>query len=250
MRRLLVLLGACGRVGFDPVGTSADGDVIAGGHDEDGDGIPDVGDNCPMLANVDQQDTDGDGVGDACDPEPTVPRQRLVLFAPFTDPVPSVVQLSAWTQHADSLYTTSTDAQLSYAVEAPAVDVWFAADILSRGTAPYQVRASASMGSPWTYAEMYQSGSDYVAVTHFDGTNYQQFGLMPLASGLHTGSLVVHERLDGLAQEVTVDAAWPGEPYTASGPAPELAAVHEVLIRVLELEVELRYLAVIVTTST
>jgi hypothetical protein len=35
--------------------------------DGDGDRIPDVLDNCPAIANVDQADNDGDGRGDACD---------------------------------------------------------------------------------------------------------------------------------------------------------------------------------------
>jgi Domain of unknown function (DUF4114)/Thrombospondin type 3 repeat len=37
------------------------------GPDSDGDGVPDVCDNCPSVANLDQRDSDGDLVGDACD---------------------------------------------------------------------------------------------------------------------------------------------------------------------------------------
>ena len=35
--------------------------------DDDGDGVADVDDNCPVDANANQVDTDGDGAGDACD---------------------------------------------------------------------------------------------------------------------------------------------------------------------------------------
>src|SRR5262249_5732734 len=43
------------------------------GADSDGDGIPDVCDDCPSVANADQRDGDGDLVGDACDNCPAVP---------------------------------------------------------------------------------------------------------------------------------------------------------------------------------
>ncbi len=41
--------------------------------DQDNDGIPDASDNCPTVANENQQDSDGDGVGDACDNCPNEP---------------------------------------------------------------------------------------------------------------------------------------------------------------------------------
>src|SRR6185436_12779993 len=37
------------------------------GADTDRDGVPDTGDNCPLIANASQIDFDGDLQGDACD---------------------------------------------------------------------------------------------------------------------------------------------------------------------------------------
>jgi hypothetical protein len=34
--------------------------------DEDGDGVFNLDDNCPLVANPDQSDVDHDGTGDAC----------------------------------------------------------------------------------------------------------------------------------------------------------------------------------------
>ena len=47
----------------------ADGDGKADclDDDDDGDGIKDPNDNCPLVYNIDQKDTDDDGLGDACD---------------------------------------------------------------------------------------------------------------------------------------------------------------------------------------
>ncbi len=41
-------------------------------HDGDGDGIVDIHDNCPFVANPAQQDSDGDGIGDICDNCPAI----------------------------------------------------------------------------------------------------------------------------------------------------------------------------------
>ena len=41
--------------------------ALVTGNDLDGDGIPNLTDNCPCTENVDQADSDHDGIGDACD---------------------------------------------------------------------------------------------------------------------------------------------------------------------------------------
>jgi hypothetical protein len=68
-----------GLSGFDLDAMAALHSVETGGAaDGDGDGIPDVADSCPSLADPEQWDGDGDGTGDACDRCPLVadPEQR------------------------------------------------------------------------------------------------------------------------------------------------------------------------------
>ena len=43
----------------------------------DGDGINNNVDNCPLVANPNQNDFDKDGVGDVCDPTPIPPLTQL-----------------------------------------------------------------------------------------------------------------------------------------------------------------------------
>jgi len=53
---------------FDPRGQLLnDMDVVVDLVDSDGDGIPDVDDNCPKKSNKDQEDADEDRIGDRCD---------------------------------------------------------------------------------------------------------------------------------------------------------------------------------------
>jgi hypothetical protein len=52
---------------------SSDEFVIFNAGDTDADGVADVCDNCPTVANADQLDSDGDRIGDACDKCPNDP---------------------------------------------------------------------------------------------------------------------------------------------------------------------------------
>src|SRR5262245_33772965 len=96
---LLIAVAACGRIGFDPL------DPLGPlGHDEDGDRVADVDDACPYLPGS-QADGDGDGVGDDCDPNPTVPRDQIELFAtmmPGDQPF-MLFGDGTWTQLADAI---------------------------------------------------------------------------------------------------------------------------------------------------
>jgi hypothetical protein len=87
---IALALSGCGRVSFDASGDSgndagADAFVCTTsvGHDEDGDGIDDGCDLCPLDPSSANGDTDSDGIGDLCDPEPSNNRQRLLLFESF-----------------------------------------------------------------------------------------------------------------------------------------------------------------------
>jgi hypothetical protein len=90
MRVWVLALAGCGRIGFDLTapGDGSGTEVTSAAHDEDGDGIDDALDGCPHVADPAQLDGDGDRVNDICDPQPTVARERIAYFDPFTSQRP------------------------------------------------------------------------------------------------------------------------------------------------------------------
>lgn len=65
--------------GDSPVAGNITGEIstipdwyVGSATDADGDGMPNLSDNCPYVSNPDQFESDGDGVGDACDNCPSV----------------------------------------------------------------------------------------------------------------------------------------------------------------------------------
>jgi hypothetical protein len=94
--------------------------------DDDGDGVLDLADNCPLAPNAPQANYDGDrfgdacdpcppladdapidrdtdGVADACDPDPVLPGDHIVLFDAFRDGLAAWTPTGTWTVGADGV---------------------------------------------------------------------------------------------------------------------------------------------------
>lgn len=76
----------------NPDQADTDGDDIGDvcDNDDDDDGIPDTSDNCPNIANPDQADADGDGIGDVCDNEQStviIPDVGGMLHVPASEAI-------------------------------------------------------------------------------------------------------------------------------------------------------------------
>jgi len=116
-----------------PPGQDADGDGIknmsdncplvanADQHDEDGDPYGDACDPCPPIAHLVELDVDGDGVGDACDPHPVTPGDKIYVFESFKNGVPngnSWDPFGSWQSQADGITVAvnANHANLGYAM--------------------------------------------------------------------------------------------------------------------------------------
>lgn len=232
----LLVVAGCGRVGFDGVAAFTDGPVrdsprdavpcVPVGHDEDADAIDDACDVCPHLANIDQADSDGDRVGDVCDPEPMNPRQRIVLFEPFTD-------LSAWTIVSNE---TSNGEELVlaagggagravYRAYAPMDDIFeIGASTTASGAGQAILQlAFGSAGAAEYYCEHFDTGAnDFLQFTWtFNGSTFMHAGSVQATQRLAPGNGEL--RVRRTASTVRCDSTWSGETLTATGATPTIA---------------------------
>jgi len=256
MRDHLVVIGmlaGCGRIGFDP--------LVPIGHDEDGDGVADVDDVCPHLAGS-QLDRDGDRVGDDCDPNPTVARDMIAVFAtmmPGDQPFKTTSNDGTWTQLEDAWQFTGVaqpDDYLNSRIDVPLVlgDVRAAigVDVLARidPANQHQIALFAQRQPPEYFVELNEVADATVSqasVTFFDGTNYTTASAQELAGGIHVGAVTL-QTTQRVGIGVRLDGGWPGELYTAEITDALYQGATTVGVNFNNLHVEIRWLIVITSS--
>jgi len=255
----LVVAAGCGRLEFASIGSGASDaardstpDVSNLGHDEDGDGVPDANDVCPHVAGS-QLDSDGDGVGDDCDPEPMNPRQHFALFAtmrPGDQPFGFDPSSQPWEQREDALYFNGmVYGGLVLPLSAQNVVYELGADIISvqgGATAQHQLAfVETPNNPPEDFTEINEvSGFSRAAVTYFDGTNFANAAWQDLATGVHTGPVIVRGT-ELVGTSVRIDAGWPGEMYNATDTTTLYQGGVVLLVNTNNLELAIRYVVVI-----
>ncbi len=259
MFALVALLAACGRVGFE------DGEAPAAGdgtppvdapvcatlvHDEDGDGVDDVCDVCPHLADGGQADGDGDRVGDACDPEPTVARQRIVLFDPFTSLAAGWVATNASAIVNDELVVgvAGGQGQLRRALTRGHDTFIVGGTAGTPGAGQHLLAIITAPATPpgGMYCELFDSGTDTTLfVTYsYDNITFRHpaaAATQRLAGGSGTFSYELG------ARDARCRSTWRGGTGTAAATVPTDIAVEALTLYAENIELRLRYFVQIAT---
>ena len=197
------------------------------GHDEDGDGIPDVIDKCPQIAGT-NADADGDGVGDACDPNPSVPTEHFLLFATM-QPGDNPFDTNNWMQKDDSLFghvgpgsPTSNNLFITRPFGTVRIDIRFELTAINGlATDQHQVAAGIERPDPYYFAELNDntSGGDVGVFSYSMANGYQTQGLM-VTPRLHTGTGVLRIDANTTSRAWQLEAGWTGEVYDVGGATP------------------------------
>jgi hypothetical protein len=223
------------------------------GHDEDGDGIPDALDNCPHVANPDQTDRDGDGVGDACDPNPDTPTEHFALFDPLLTN-PFSFSPGDLTTIPDAVIANGSADEIMFSLPLQISDdlIQIGGEITYLGDPNDQQIAMSNMFStttPFDYAELFESGAQrYVAITHFDGTTYDNLTVTGITSDIPTGAFTFAWSPSTTAQQAKVAAGFAGALAAQAGAAlDETPAGPTVSIAIAHLTVQIDYIVAIET---
>jgi hypothetical protein len=232
----LLLAAGCGRLGFTEERTadadSADSALSDGftcspvGHDEDGDGVEDACDVCPHLAGP-QVDQDGDRVGDACDPEPTLPRQRIVLFDPFASLDPAWIVNEASVQN-DELRLDGLSGLPVLKRDYQRGDDLFVVGGGIANARPMTARIFGLIVVDGVGGRYYCEFFDNTVMSQFqftystDGTNYTSEGarlpMVPVTGGAGMFSMAL------AGARSTCTTTWRGEDLVAQGTIPNVVA--------------------------
>lgn len=266
---VLIALAGCGRVGFTNQTAGTDGaasdsdvvdvDVVPLGHDEDGDGVPDSADVCPHLVDS-QGDTDGDGVGDACDPNPNTGGEAFALFATM---MPGDQPLAPggdgdWIQLPDALELTGAlgDDNNLYAetfLSLPVNNVRIAVGLDITAVLPdatsnqNQYTIAVERPAPVYFGEVNQITGlfDAAQVTLYDGANYAANDPQDLATGIHTGYVIL-TLTQVVNSGMTFSAVWPpAESYVAQISDSIVGGGNMIAMRTNNLHLEILWLVVI-----
>jgi hypothetical protein len=250
---LVLALAAGCRWNFDEIGVDgATGSDVPAGHDEDGDGVPDLDDSCPHVAGA-QTDQDGDGVGDVCDPRPGQAGDQLVAFDPLITGAAFTVISATWQETGDAL-RCDANGEFGQLIRPLAFDhgvVELGVDIVARNEAVTQHQVSVAAlddeQAPYYYVEVYEpdAGTSYAAASAFDGTAYTPLAMQALDSGVHTGRLRLQLSVTPPAPSLTVRAMWGAESYSASVAVPDFAGYSKLSVGTQGLLIDLAYVAVI-----
>jgi hypothetical protein len=157
--------------------------------DEDEDGHGDVCDNCPHVANVSQLDIDelisgevADGVGDDCDPAPTTGGERIVLFDGFADgETPEWLVTGNWTLADGSVQVvaSASPSLLTLSVPSAGSDYVVATAVTSSGLMSGAMSAGAGVVAGLAPV----SDTGYVCAVINEGALGSAVRVMELASG-------------------------------------------------------------------
>jgi hypothetical protein len=245
---VLLALAACGRVDFAErtLDAAADG-VVATGHDEDGDGIPDSQDPCPHVAGT-TLDSDNDGVGDDCDPNPTTPTEHWVKFATMQTGDIAFDDISGFVQEADSIRAPSDAAPyITLPVTKVRIDMgWTVHAVVGTGQHQVAFGVDENTGTPeYYFAELNQAigGTHDAAIYQYDSSGYT------LLDGIDPGAFHAGDGLMRMDCDTThhLFTGWTGQMYTVTAATPAYAGGKGIRFAFNGIDVSINYLAIIAT---